>query len=164
MKSIDPKNVETYRAIYGIHLGLCMLLSICFAAYDGLEHTYPILIGYMFIGWVIPLVLRRFVKKMVSRPVSPIRSNINVYASSVVLMVLGTLGFISGVFIPQFGSITINGETITKSDPRFAHEELMFRVGFSGIGLLFAISGYFIFRYIRKRRKNNQAKESKQEQ
>ena len=68
------------------------------------------------------------------------------------LMGGGTLFILLSVFMPQSDSVKINGEIITRSDPRFAHAELMFRVVFGGMGLVFAIVGYFIFRFIRKRK------------
>src|ERR1700690_2683489 len=98
MNMPDPKNVETSGAVYGIHVGLTILLAICFAAYDGLQDTYPILIGYMFLGWLIPLALWRFVKRLVRRPVNPIRMAINIYVAPITLMVLGVLGFLLGLF------------------------------------------------------------------
>src|SRR5258707_14197229 len=152
LKDFNPKNAETSFACYGIHGGLTLLLAMCLAAYDGLEHTYPILIGYMFIGWVIPFSLWPVVKKIVSRPVNPIRSAINIYVVPVMLIGGGTIFFLLGLFTPKSDSIKINGEIITKSDPRFAHNELMFRVIFGGMGLLFAVVGYFIFHFIRKRK------------
>jgi hypothetical protein len=157
MNTPDPKNVETSGAVYGIHIGLTMLLAIGFAAYDGLEHTYPILIGYMFFGWMIPLLLWPFVKRFVSRPVSPTRTAISRYMPPVVAMVLGPIFFLLGVFMPQSDKITVNGEVISKSDPRFAHDEMMFRVFFAGMGLLALLGGYFWFRFLRKRKNETQS-------
>jgi hypothetical protein len=164
MKNIDPKDAETSGAVYGIHGGLTLLLAICLAAYDGLEHSYPILIGYMLIGWVIPLALWPFLKKLVSRPVNPIRSAINIYVAPVMLTGGGVLFFLLGIFLPAslVNSIKINGEVIAKSDPRFDHAFFIFRIVFVGMGVIFAIVGYFIFRYIRKRGKNNQVQKPEQ--
>jgi hypothetical protein len=162
MKNIDPKDAETSGAAYGIHIGLTLLLAICLAAYDGLEHTHQILLIYMLTGWIIPVALWPFIKKLVSRPVNPIRSAINIYVAPVMLIGGGILFVLLSVFMPQSDSVKINGEIITRSDPRFAHAELMFRFIFGGMGLVFAIVGYLIFRYIRKRRKNNQTQKLEQ--
>ena len=164
MKDIDPKDTETSGAVYGIHGGLTLLLAICLAAYDGLEHTYQILVVYMLTGWLIPLALWPFIKKLVSRPVNPIRSAINIYVAPVMLMGFGVLFFLLGVFLPEslVNSVKINGEIIAKSDPRFDHAFFIFRIVFVGMGLAFAIVGYFVFRYIRKRRKNNQTQKLEQ--
>jgi hypothetical protein len=159
MKDSNFKNVEASGAVYGIQIGLTMLLAICLAAYDGLEHSYPILIGYMLIVWVIPLALWRFVKKIVSSPVSSVRSNINLYGLWIVGITLGILFFLLSIFLPSslIDSIKVNGETITNCDPRFAKDILQFRFEFGGIGLFFAGVSYFI---LRKRRKNNQVQKS----
>jgi hypothetical protein len=164
MKNIDPKDAETSGAAYGIHIGLTMLLAICLAAYDGLEHTHQILLIYMLTGWIIPVALLPFIKKLVSRPVNPIRSAINIYVAPVMLMGFGVLFFLLDIFLPAslVNSVKINGEIIAKSDPRFDHAFFIFRIVFVGMGLVFAIVGYFIFRYIRKRRKNNQAQKLEQ--
>lgn len=166
MKSTDPKDTETSGAVYGIHIGLTMLLAICLAAYDGLEHTHQILLVYMLAGWIIPLALWPFVKKLVSRPVHPMRSAINIYVAPVMLMGGGVLFFISGVFLPAslVNGIKINGEIIAKSDPRFDHAFFIFRIIFVGMGLLFAVVGYAVFRFIRKRKKDNQPQRPPQEQ
>jgi hypothetical protein len=155
MRCVDPKDAETSGACYGIHLCLSFLLAICLAAYDGLEHTYPILFGYMLIGWVIPVALLPFVKKIVGRPVNPIRSATNTYVAPITLMSLGTLAILLSIFLsPSFmDSITINGQKFTKLNPRFATEVLKFRIELGCMGLLFAVIGFFIFRYICKRKK-----------
>jgi|GEM_PF-4910013 hypothetical protein len=158
MKFFNFKNAEASGACYGIHLGLTLLLAICLAAYDGLAHTYPILIGYMFIGWIIPLALWPFIKKLVSRPVSPFRAAINIYVAPISLIVLGTFAVLLSIFLPasSMNSIKINEEIIKQSDPGFAHAQLMWRVIFGSIGLLFATIGSFGFYFIRKRRRSDQ--------
>jgi len=160
MNKPDPKSVETSGAVYGIHIGLTMLLAICFAAYDGLEHTYPILIGYMFLGWLIPLALWRFVKRFVSRPVNPTRTAISRYLPPVVAMVLGPIFFFFGVFMSPPDRITVNGVVIPPSDPRYAHDELMSRILFCCMGLVASVGGYFWFRFLRKRRNDTQSQSS----
>jgi hypothetical protein len=148
----DPKNIETPQACWGIHLIFTFLLAIGLAAYDGLEHTYPILIGYMMIGWLIPLALWPYVKRVVSRPVSPSRSAINTFLPPVVAMVLGPMFFLLGVFMSPPDRIVVNGLVIPPSDPRYAHDELISRILFCSIGLLASVGGYFWFRFLRRRK------------
>jgi len=156
----DFKNIETSGACWGIHLTLTFLLAIGLAAYDGLEHTYPILIGYMMIGWLIPLALWPYVKRLVSSPVSPSRSAINTFLPPVVAMVLGPIFILLGVFMSPPDRITINGVVIPPSDPRYAHDELMSRILFCSIGLFASVGGYLWFRFMRKRSKDSQSQSS----
>jgi hypothetical protein len=166
MKFFDFKNAETAGACWAIHLILTFLLAICLAAYDGVEHTYPILAGYMLCGWIIPFSFWRTVKKVVSLPVSSTRRSINIYVGPIMGMVLGTLFFVFGVFEPASWEDYIkdnNGVTIWNSDPRFAKEMLKNRIETGGMGLSGVLISYFIFRSIRKRRENNQAQNPEQQ-
>jgi hypothetical protein len=158
------KNIEASGACYGIHIGLTMLVAICLAAYDGLAHTYPILMGYLLIGWIIPVALWPFIKKLVSLPVSPFRAAINIYVAPIALIMLGTLAVLLSIFLPasSMNSIKYNEEILKQSDPGFAHAQFLCRVIFGGIGLLFTIIGYLGFYFIRKRRSKDSGQKSGQ--
>lgn len=166
MKYFDFKKIETAGACWGIHLILTFLLAICLAAYDGIEHTFPILIGYMLFGWIIPFTLWRFVKQITSQPANSVRSAINIYGPWIVATALGVFIFLLSLFLPSslIDQIKVNGEIISNSDPRFSKEILNFRFEFGGMGLLFAIVGYFVFRSVRKRTKDNQLQKPESEQ
>jgi hypothetical protein len=159
MKGFDPKKAETAFACYGIHGGLTLLLAVCLAAYDGLEHTYPILMGYMLIGWVIPFGLWRFVKRGISRPVAKWRSAIQSAGYKYGIPISFCVGGAVLFFVELFGigvsdKITVNGEIITKLDPRFTKVQLEWRIIGAAAGLFFIILGYIIFRFFRKQTTN----------
>jgi hypothetical protein len=167
MKNFDFKNAETAGACWAIHLILTFLLAIGLAAYDGVEHTYPILAGYMSCGWIIPFSFWRTVKKIVSLPVSSTRLSINIYGPPIMGMVLGTLFFVLGVFVPASWVDYIkdnNGITIWNSDPRFAKELLKNRIETGGMGLSGVLICYFILRFIRKHDAKNQEQKPESEQ
>jgi hypothetical protein len=153
MKQIVDNSTTAF-ACWGIHVALTTLLAVVFAAYDGLQNTYPIVIAYMFLGWLIPFGFWHFFKNRLNQPLSLARSNVDTYAIPIILVALGTLLFLMSLFLPQslINSIKINGQIVNKSDPRFTHEILTFRIIAGCMGLLFAGIGYSVFRFINKRK------------
>ena len=82
-------------------------------------------------------------------------------------MVLGTLFFVLGVFVPASWVDYIkdnNGITIWNSDPRFAKELLKNRIETGGMGLSGVLICYFILRFIRKHDAKNQEQKPESEQ
>lgn len=149
MENSGPNKFKVSRACWGIHVGLTGLLAIALAVYDGLQHSYPLLMAYMAFGWTIPLALWPKIKKLMSGPVSPDRNAINKLGPPITLMVLGPVFILVAIFA-QVDTIKVNGRVLYPSDPQFAHEDLKNRVFFAVGGLVAMAIGYFWYRRNKK--------------
>jgi len=138
-------NAAALMACCGIHVALTILLAVCLAFYDGLQHTIGILLVYMFSGWIIPVALWSIIKKILQRPTGSSKLNRSKFMGPVMVIVLGILFLLLSIFLPQSSitSITVNGETITQSNPVFVKELFQFRIEGAAMGFFFAVVGYF---------------------
>lgn len=152
MKVIDPKNSQVAFACWGIHVGLTGLLAMSLAAYDGLEHTYKILMCYMFLGWIIPFAGFKYIRVLMGSPVSTKRATTNRYVIPAVLVTLGALFVLLSIILPQsvIRHIRVNGQVVGIHDPRFALELRKARLSLGCLGLLVSTVGGLSFCFIRK--------------
>jgi hypothetical protein len=154
VKNEIDENASMALACHGVHLGITALLAICLAWYDGLQNTYPIVVGFMFCGWLVPLTSRRYIKHIMQTSTGDFRTDVNKFAPPLTLLILGVAVHLLGVFLPQslIARIVVDGRTITKVDPRFGHELLKFRAIMGVLGAVSAAGGWLWFGAMKKRK------------